>query len=65
MNKLDRQFINWIFESAAVIVAFTLLGSMLDKKFATGANILSMLLLLGFVWEGWQLYKIVKRAEKK
>ncbi|MDR1997792.1 MAG: AtpZ/AtpI family protein [Candidatus Margulisbacteria bacterium] len=65
MNRADRQFLNWAFESAVVVGAAALAGKWLDAKFETGANILALLLLLGFLLEGYSLYKIIKGATPK
>ncbi|MDR2431951.1 MAG: hypothetical protein LBD99_06865 [Candidatus Margulisbacteria bacterium] len=65
MDRSDRQFLNWVFESAAVIGLAALAGVWLDSRFQTGANCLSFLLLAGFFMEGYSLYKIIKNAEKK
>ncbi|GBR76162.1 hypothetical protein NO2_0759 [Candidatus Termititenax persephonae] len=65
MSKSDRQFLNWVLESAVVIGLVTWLGKWLDSRLATGANCLALLLLLGFGLEGYSLYKIIKSAEKK
>jgi hypothetical protein len=65
MNRADRQFLNWVFESAAVIGLAALGGVWLDERFQTGANCLSILLLAGFLVEGYGLYKIIKNTEKK
>lgn len=62
MNKADRQFLNWAFESAIMVGAAALAGRWLDDKFGTGANILSLLLLLAFLLEGYNLYKIIKNV---
>ncbi|MDR1452669.1 MAG: hypothetical protein LBJ25_01655 [Candidatus Margulisbacteria bacterium] len=64
MRRSERQFLNWVFESAVVIILAALAGQWLDARLATGANCLSLLLLLAFGLEGYGLYKIVKGAEK-
>lgn len=65
MSKLYRDFLNWFFESAIVIAGFSYLGSVLDKKFSTGANLMSLGLLLGFAIEAYNFYKLYKRSMDK
>jgi hypothetical protein len=65
MRRSERQLLNWVFESAGVIGLAALGGQWLDKRLATGANCVSLLLLLAFALEGYSLYKIVKSADEK
>jgi len=62
MDKLNRRFINWVFEFAFMVGLLSLIGSLLDKKFNTGANLLSLGLLFAFIIEGWNFYKIYQAA---
>ncbi|GBR75279.1 hypothetical protein NO1_2289, partial [Candidatus Termititenax aidoneus] len=48
MRRSERQLLNWVFESAVVIGLAALGGQWLDKRLATGANCVSLLLLLAF-----------------
>lgn len=65
MLKIDRQFINWIFEFTVVIAVFTLLGNALDEKFGTSPNILFFFLVFGLSLEGWNLSKILRQNKEK
>ena len=65
MSRADRQFLNWTFESAVVIVLATIAGKWLDAWRGTGAKYLSVFLLLGFALEGYNLYKIIKSVWDK
>lgn len=62
MNKLYRDFLNWFFECAVVVVGLSYLGSWLDQKLGTGANLMSLGLLLGFGMEAYNFYKLYKRS---
>lgn len=65
MLKIDRQFINWIFEFAVVFASFCYIGNLLDEKFGTSPNILFVAVVLALGLEGWNLSKILKTKEKK
>ena len=62
MNKLYRDFLNWFFECAIVITGLSYAGSVLDNKFHTGANCMSLGLLLGFGMQAYSFYKLYKRS---
>ena len=65
MQKIDRQFISWIFEFAVVFAVFCYGGNLLDQKFGTSPNILFVAVVLGLWLEGWNLSKILKVKSNK
>ena len=65
MNKIDKRFLNWTFDSALVLVAAVLAGRWLTVKFGVSANVVLLLLLLAFLLAGYNLYKLVKDATKE
>ena len=48
-----------------MIAGLSYLGSVLDKKFNTGANLMSLGLLIGFAMEAYNFYKLYKRSMDK
>lgn len=62
MNKLYRDFLNWVFEFAIVVVGLTYVGHWLDQKLGTVPNLMSLGLLLGFAMEAYSFYKLYRRS---
>ena len=65
MNKADKRFLNWTFDSALTLAAAVLAGRWLTKKFGTGMDVLLLLVLLAFLLVGYNLYKLIKDATKE
>lgn len=62
MNRIDRKFINWIFESTVLVIVAVLVGHTLDKAFGTRAQFLGILLLAALVVKVWQLLRLYRKS---
>ena len=62
MNRIDRKFINWIFESTILVIAAALVGAALDRVFNTRAQFLGLFLLAALVIKAWQLVRLYRKS---
>jgi F0F1-type ATP synthase assembly protein I len=62
MNRINRRFINWIFESTILVVVAALVGHALDSVFHTRAQFLGLLLLAALVVKAWQLIRLYRKS---
>ncbi|WP_455382188.1 hypothetical protein [Salinispira pacifica] len=62
MNRIDRKFINWIFESTVLVVAAALVGHALDRLFKTRAQFLGLFLLAALILKAWQLVRLYRKS---
>ena len=65
MLKSERGILSWIFELISMLLVAAWGGHYLDTKFGTEPQILSALLLLVLLLEGYNFYKIYKQAIKE
>ena len=61
MNRIDRKFINWIFESTILVIIAVLAGHALDIALKTRAQFLGLFLLAALVVKGWQLVRLYRK----
>ncbi|HUX11913.1 MAG TPA: hypothetical protein VMW87_02745 [Spirochaetia bacterium] len=62
MNRIDRKFFNWIFESTIIVVVAALVGHALDRLFGTRAQFLGLFLLAALVVKAWQLRRLYRKS---
>ncbi len=62
MNRIDRKFFNWIFESTIIVVVAALAGHALDRLFGTRAQFLGLFLLAALVIKAWQLRRLYRKS---
>ena len=62
MNRIDRKFINWIFESTVLVLLAALVGHALDRLFHTQAQFLGMFLLVAIGVKIWQLVRLYRKS---
>ena len=62
MNRIDRKFVNWIFESTILVIAAALIGHALDRLFNTRAQFLGLFLLAALILKAWQLVRLYRKS---